>query len=115
MCIPVSILNDNVVEANKLFTVTLESTDPAVQFTLSFASVTIIDSSGKYLLCVCLPSSFIQAHIIVTCLNNSFNELWYPYAFFLFVCFGGGGGGGGSHCFGLNTGGLFFFFFKTKD
>ena len=76
MCIPVSILNDNVVEANKLFTVTLESSDPAVQFTLSFASVTIIDSSGKYLLCVCSPAiyhpaSYKLAHIIVTYLNNS--------------------------------------------
>jgi len=48
MCIPVSIFNDNVVEATELFTVTLESTDPAVQMTPSNTSVTIIDSTSKY-------------------------------------------------------------------
>jgi len=47
MCISVSISNDNVVEAAELFAVVLQSTDPAVQITQSFSSVTIIDSTGK--------------------------------------------------------------------
>jgi len=49
MCIPVSISNDNVVEVTEFFTVTLETTDRAVQFTQQSADVTIMDSTGKYL------------------------------------------------------------------
>ena len=44
MCISITILSDIIIEPNELFTVTLDSTDPAVQLTLSSASVTILDS-----------------------------------------------------------------------
>ena len=44
MCISITIFSDFIIEPNELFTVTLESTDPAVQLTLSSASVTILDS-----------------------------------------------------------------------
>ena len=44
MCISITILNDFIIEPNELFTVTLDSTDPAVQLTLPTASVTILDS-----------------------------------------------------------------------
>ena len=44
MCISITILNDFIIEPNELFTVTLDSTDPAVQLTLSSTSVTILDS-----------------------------------------------------------------------
>jgi len=61
MCISVSISNDNVVEAAELFLVILGSADPAVRITQPFFStVTIIDSTGKYLLSVWI----IVAHFI---------------------------------------------------
>ena len=44
MCVPITIFNDFMIEPNELFTVLLESTDPAVQLTVAFASVTILDS-----------------------------------------------------------------------
>ena len=44
MCVSITIINDFMIEPNELFTVLLESTDPAVQLTLAFASVTILDS-----------------------------------------------------------------------
>jgi len=50
MCFPVFILNDNVVEVTEFFTVTLETTDRAVQFTQQSADVTIMDSTGRHLL-----------------------------------------------------------------
>ena len=53
MCITVSISNDGAVEPTESFTVTLSSTDPAVQLPQPIASVTINDSTGKYLLSVC--------------------------------------------------------------
>ena len=53
MCITVSISNDGVVEPTESFTVTLSSTDPAVQLPQPSTSVTIFDSTGKYLLSVC--------------------------------------------------------------
>jgi len=53
MCIPISISDDEVVEETELFAVTLVTEDPAVLIMLPFASVTIIDSSGTYLLDVC--------------------------------------------------------------
>jgi len=53
MCITVSISSDGVVEPTESFTVTLSSTDPAVQLRQPIASVTINDSTGKYLLFVC--------------------------------------------------------------
>jgi len=37
------------VEETEFFTVTLETTDRAVQFTQQSADVTIMDSTGKYL------------------------------------------------------------------
>ena len=49
MCIPISISNDGVVEETESFAVTLVSEDPAVVVMLPFSSVTINDSSGKYL------------------------------------------------------------------
>jgi len=50
MCFPIFILNDNVVEVTEFFTVTLETTDRAVQFTQQSANVTIMDSTGRHLL-----------------------------------------------------------------
>ena len=44
MCISITIRSDFIIEPNELFTVTLDSTDPAVQLTLSSANVTILDS-----------------------------------------------------------------------
>ena len=49
MCVSITIINDFMIEPNEPFTVTLESTDPAVQLTLATASITILDSC-KYLL-----------------------------------------------------------------
>ena len=53
MCIPISISDDGVVEETESFAVTLVTEDPAVLIMLPFATVTIIDSSGTYLLDVC--------------------------------------------------------------
>jgi len=54
MCIPISISNDNVVEATESFAVTLDSTDRAVGLISPFSpNVTIIDSTGKNLLSIC--------------------------------------------------------------
>ena len=53
MCIFITILNDFITEANELFTVMLDSTDPAVQLTLSSASVTILDSCKLSYPCKC--------------------------------------------------------------
>ena len=44
MCVSITIINDFMIEPNELFNVVLESTDPAVQLTMAFASVTILDS-----------------------------------------------------------------------
>ena len=45
MCVSITIINDFMIEPNELFNVLLESTtDPAVQLTMAFASVTILDS-----------------------------------------------------------------------
>ena len=44
MCVSITILSDFIIEPNELFTVMLESTDPAVQLTLPTASITILDS-----------------------------------------------------------------------
>jgi len=63
MCIPVSISNDDVVEVTELFTVTLETTDRAVQFTQQSADVTIMDSTGKYLQSVI--SAVLRQSVIV--------------------------------------------------
>ena len=50
MCITVNISEDGVVEPTESFTVTLSSSDPAVQQSLpSSTSVTINDSTSKYL------------------------------------------------------------------
>ena len=62
MCVPVSISIDNVVEAEEFFTVILESTDRAVQFTLPITSVTISDSTSTYLLSVCSIIKIIVTH-----------------------------------------------------
>ena len=51
MCISITILGDFIIEPNELFTVMLESTDPAVQLTMPTASITILDSC-KYTLLV---------------------------------------------------------------
>ena len=51
MCISITIFSDFIIEPNELFTVMLESTDPAVQLTLPTASITILDSC-KYTLLV---------------------------------------------------------------
>ena len=59
MCISVSISNDNVVEAAELFAVILGSADSAVVIAQPFSSVTIIDSTRKHLLSVCLDHCFI--------------------------------------------------------
>ena len=53
MCITVSISNDGAVEPTESFIVTLSSTDPAVQLMSPTASVTIFDSTSKYLLSCC--------------------------------------------------------------
>ena len=45
MCVSITIIDDFMIEPNELFTVLLESTDPAVQLTLASASITILDSS----------------------------------------------------------------------
>ena len=44
ICVSITIINDFMIEPNELFTVLLDSTDPAVQLTMAFASVTILDS-----------------------------------------------------------------------
>ena len=44
MCVSITIINDFMIEPNEVFTLLLESTDPAVQLILAFASVTILDS-----------------------------------------------------------------------
>ena len=44
MCVSITIFNDFMIEPNELFTVLLDSTDPAVQLTMAFANVTILDS-----------------------------------------------------------------------
>jgi len=49
MCITISISDDGVVEETESFAVTLVSEDPSVVLMLPFSSVTINDSSGKYL------------------------------------------------------------------
>ena len=51
ICITISISDDEVVEETESFTVTLVTEDPAVLIIQPFASVTIIDSTGK---CTCL-------------------------------------------------------------
>ena len=53
MCITINISDDGVVEETESFVVSLISEDPAVLIMLPFATVTIIDSSGTYLLDVC--------------------------------------------------------------
>ena len=58
MCITVNISEDEVVEPTESFTVTLSSSDPAVQQSLpSSTSVTINDSTSK-----CLPSDCSSCH-----------------------------------------------------
>jgi len=49
ICIPISISDDGVLEETESFAVTLVTEDPAVLIIQPFASVTIIDSTGKYL------------------------------------------------------------------
>ena len=44
MCVSITIINDFMIEPNEVFTLLLESTDPAVQLMSAFASVTILDS-----------------------------------------------------------------------
>ena len=44
MCVSITIINDFMIEPNEVFTLLLESTDPAVQLILASASVTILDS-----------------------------------------------------------------------
>ena len=54
MCVSVSISVDDVTEENEFFSVVLESTDRAVQFTIPFANVTIIDGT-------CPPSIYFAS------------------------------------------------------
>ena len=49
MCITINISDDGGVEETESFVVTLVTEDPAVLIMLPFASVTIMDSTGKYL------------------------------------------------------------------
>ena len=49
MCITINISDDGWVEETESFVVTLVTEDPAVLIMLPFASVTIMDSTGKYL------------------------------------------------------------------
>ena len=44
MCVSITIINDFMIEPNEVFTLLLESTDPAVQPMSVSASVTILDS-----------------------------------------------------------------------
>ena len=63
MCITVNISEDGVVEPTESFTVTLSSSDPAVQQSLpSSTSVTITDTTSKYLLSVCSTIKIIVTH-----------------------------------------------------
>ena len=47
MCVPVSISNDGLVEEDEVFTVSLESTGPPVEFTERSVNFTIVDSTSK--------------------------------------------------------------------
>jgi len=73
--IPISISNDNVVEATEFFTVTLEAADPTdqFQFTQQSAEVSIIDSTSKYFMSVC---SIVE--IIGTALGKSNSLQFMP-------------------------------------
>lgn len=67
MCISISIFNDTVEELTESFAVTLSSTDPAVNFSIPNATVTIIDdnvtskytpsfcSLGRHMIGLCIP------------------------------------------------------------
>ena len=44
MCVSITIINDFMIEPNEVFTLLLETTDPAVQLMSTSASVTILDS-----------------------------------------------------------------------
>ena len=65
MCVSITIINDFMIEPNEVFTLLLESTDPAVQLILASASVTILDSckSVSYRQHYCnMWHSYTQAH-----------------------------------------------------
>jgi len=73
ICIPVSISNDNVVEATEFFTATLEAADPTdqFQFTQQSAEVSIIDSTSKYFMSVCSIIEIIDTYSKMCCV-----QLW---------------------------------------
>ena len=75
MCIPISISDDEVVEETESFAVTLVTEDPAVLIIQPFASVTIIDSTGK---CTCLfwlsevkDHSIARVHAVNSCTRQN--------------------------------------------
>ena len=84
ICIPISISDDGVVEETETFAVTLVTEDPAIVTMLSFAAVSITDSSGKYLLDVFFLAVMRQKIFIINAetvdniitLNLSPQRLW---------------------------------------
>jgi len=62
ICISISISDDEVVEETESFALTLDSLDPAIPIMLPFASVTIIDSTGKYLFVLTEIRSLLLRH-----------------------------------------------------
>ena len=67
MCITIGISDDGVVEETESFVVTLVTEDPAVHIVLPFASVTITDSTGTYLVLLG-EGSFIHTLSFHSCL-----------------------------------------------
>ena len=66
MCVSITIINDFMIEPNEVFTLLLESTDPAVQLILASASVTILDSCKHLFLILDSDHSYVIT-ILGTC------------------------------------------------
>ena len=66
MCVSITIINDLMIEPNEIFTLLLESTDPAVQPMSVSASVTILDSCKHLFLILDSDRSYVIT-ILGTC------------------------------------------------
>ena len=79
MCRGINISVDNRVENKEQFTVTLQSTDTAVQFSSNISTVFIIDSSSKYTIKPILYTSVIIVVIYCHSVYITMRESGHAY------------------------------------